>query len=558
LGAGLAEGLAAIHACGLVHRDLKPGNVILAEDGPRIIDFGIARAVGAMTMTTAGAVVGTYAYMSPEQVRGDPAGPASDVFSLGSTLAFAATGRPPFGREPMGTVVYRIATGPPDLAGVPEEGQFRRLVAACLAKAPAARPSLADVLAGLAGPGRGAEDATPPLGQPLPSPPSVGQRGAPMPTLGQRGTPTPTASLDGWSSSDEPARLGRRRTWRLWAPAAAVIALAVAVPLIHGALAAAPTVPVRLAGVYSASRYGFNLPFEIAVDSNHVWVTNGNGNSVTELDAHSGALVRTLSGSRYGFSEPVGIVDDGTHIWVANTTGNSITELNASDGTRLRTLFGRHYNFQGPQIILDDGTHLWVGNASGDSVTELDAGDGAWVRTLSGGSYGFDYPLGIAFDGTHIWVTNFGGDARGNSVTELDASNGAWVRTLSGGDYRFNEPSGVAVDGTHIWVTNPNGNSVTEIDAGSGALIRNLSGGGYRFSMPSGIAVDGAHIWITNITGNSMEELDAGDGSLERTLSGPSYHFDSPNSLVIAGEHVWIGNWHSPGGHGSVTELTLG
>src|SRR5580692_2575725 len=87
LGAGLAEGLAAIHASGLVHRDLKPGNVILAADGPRIIDFGIARAADATTgITTTGVVVGTVAYMSPEQIRGEVAGPASDVFSLGSVL----------------------------------------------------------------------------------------------------------------------------------------------------------------------------------------------------------------------------------------------------------------------------------------------------------------------------------------------------------------------------------------------------------------------------------------------------------------------------------------
>ena len=90
-GGGLAEGLAAIHAHGLVHRDLKPGNVIMAEDGPRIIDLGIARAT---TLTSVGAMVGTFAYMSPEQVRGEPVMPTSDVFSLGSVLAFAATGRP--------------------------------------------------------------------------------------------------------------------------------------------------------------------------------------------------------------------------------------------------------------------------------------------------------------------------------------------------------------------------------------------------------------------------------------------------------------------------------
>jgi DNA-binding beta-propeller fold protein YncE len=542
LGAGLAEGLAAIHACGLVHRDLKPSNVILAEDGPRIIDFGIARSVGASRITTAGAVVGTCAYMSPEQVRGDPGGPASDVFSLGSTMVFAATGRPPFGGEPMLAVMYRIANEPADLTGVPQ-GPFRQLIASCLEKSPAERPDLGVFLPRFTDPG----DAAVRVSQPPPS----------TSPWGQEDTPTRPASPDGWQFSGEAAGPGRRKIWKLWAAAAAVIVLALAVPLIHGALAAAPVVPVRLAGVFSASRYGFDLPYEIAVDSKHVWVTNGNGNSVTELDAGTGAWVRTLSGGRYGFSEPVGIVDDGTHIWVANTTGNSVTELSANDGTWLRTLSGGHYSFRGPQLILNDGTHLWVGNASGDSVTELAAGTGAWVRTLSGRRYGFDYPLGLAFDGAHIWIANFGGDTHGNSVTEVDAGSGAWVRTLSGGGYRFNEPAGIAADGTHIWVTNPNGNSVTEIDASNGALIRNLSGGDYGFNKPSFIAVDGTHIWITNISGNSMEEIDAGDGSLERTLSAPSYQFDSPNSFVIAGDHAWIGNWFSRGGHGSVTELTL-
>ncbi len=152
LGAGLAEGLAAIHACGLVHRDLKPGNVILAADGPRIIDFGIARAADVTGMTAVGAVLGTYAYMSPEQVYGTPAGPASDVFALGSVLAFAAAGQAPFGAESVATLVHRITSEPPDLNAVPDAYGLRELLAACLAKDPADRPSLTDVMARLTRP----------------------------------------------------------------------------------------------------------------------------------------------------------------------------------------------------------------------------------------------------------------------------------------------------------------------------------------------------------------------------------------------------------------------
>ena len=157
LGAGLAEGLAAIHACGLVHRDLKPSNVILADDGPRIIDFGIARAAEASPMTTAGMVVGTYSYMSPEQLRGDVAGSASDVFALGCTLAFAATARITFGDDSIVTVVYRITTEPPDLSGVTEEHGFRELVRDCLSKSPANRPSLATIMDRLAETGTAAQ-----------------------------------------------------------------------------------------------------------------------------------------------------------------------------------------------------------------------------------------------------------------------------------------------------------------------------------------------------------------------------------------------------------------
>jgi serine/threonine protein kinase len=159
LGAGLSEGLAAIHAHGLVHRDLKPGNVIMAEDGPRIIDFGIARAIGATALTSAGAVVGTFAYMSPEQVRADPVMPASDVFSLGSVLVFAATGRTPFGSDTAATVMFRIVSQPPDLADLTDQ-ELRALIEACLAKSPTDRPQLPGVLASLTG--RGALPAAAP------------------------------------------------------------------------------------------------------------------------------------------------------------------------------------------------------------------------------------------------------------------------------------------------------------------------------------------------------------------------------------------------------------
>jgi serine/threonine protein kinase len=147
LAAGLAEGLGAIHAAGIVHRDLKPSNVLLAEDGPRVIDFGISRAAEATMLTGTGVVFGSPSFMSPEQARGLRVGPASDVFSLGAVLTFAATGQGPFGSGSSATLLYRVVFTPPDTSGLAAE--LRPLVERCLAKDPEQRPTTNQILAEL-------------------------------------------------------------------------------------------------------------------------------------------------------------------------------------------------------------------------------------------------------------------------------------------------------------------------------------------------------------------------------------------------------------------------
>ncbi|MER5931881.1 bifunctional serine/threonine-protein kinase/ABC transporter substrate-binding protein [Streptomyces sp. NPDC002054] len=141
LGARLAEALAEVHAAGLVHRDVKPGNILLALDGPRLIDFGIAREAGAPTLTAVDAVIGTPGYLAPEQARtgGPEPSPASDVFSLGCVLVYAATGRGPFGGGHPAAVVFRTVHDDPDLNDLPEP--LRPAVTACLSKTPASRPT---------------------------------------------------------------------------------------------------------------------------------------------------------------------------------------------------------------------------------------------------------------------------------------------------------------------------------------------------------------------------------------------------------------------------------
>ncbi|GAA4934494.1 ABC transporter substrate-binding protein [Streptomyces coeruleoprunus] len=144
LGAGLVEALEAIHGAGLIHRDLKPSNVLLAGDGPRVIDFGISIASEASVLTRTGMVVGTPGFMSPEQVTGRTVGPASDVFALGAVLAFAGTGAAPFGTGSPHSVNFRAVYEEPELGGLPAGTGF---VGRCLAKDPGRRPTVPELLA---------------------------------------------------------------------------------------------------------------------------------------------------------------------------------------------------------------------------------------------------------------------------------------------------------------------------------------------------------------------------------------------------------------------------
>lgn len=150
LGAGIAEALISVQAAGLVHRDLKPSNVLLAADGPRVIDFGIVRASDGYDLTRSGALFGSFEYMCPEQATGEPLGPEGDVFSLGSVLTFAASGHAPFSGSAAATLLYQVVHSAPDLTGVPEP--LDKIINLCLTKDPRLRIT-PDKLAAACAPG---------------------------------------------------------------------------------------------------------------------------------------------------------------------------------------------------------------------------------------------------------------------------------------------------------------------------------------------------------------------------------------------------------------------
>jgi serine/threonine protein kinase len=158
----LAEALTVIHAAGIMHRDLKPSNIILTDAGPKVIDFGIARRQDTTGMTKTGMVVGSMGFMAPEQISGHP-GPAADIFAWGVTVAYAASGRSPFGGGNTHSVLYRIMYGDPDIAAVPDS--LRPLVEAALAKDPQTRPTAQQLLDRLTSASEPAERSTDALTQ---------------------------------------------------------------------------------------------------------------------------------------------------------------------------------------------------------------------------------------------------------------------------------------------------------------------------------------------------------------------------------------------------------
>jgi len=387
LAAGLAESLTAIHAAGVVHRDLKPSNVLLAEDGPRVIDFGISHAAEATSLTRAGLVMGSAGFMSPEQAEGGDVGPPSDVFSLGAVLAFAATGEGPFGTGSTAALVYRVVHSPANLDRVP--GEIRPLAERCLVKDPGQRPTAGDLLAEVGGGQRAAgwlpasltaalsRYATPrpaadaavagPPGSGTPDgPPADAVHWAPTATMASSGrTPAhEAAQATPGDPAARPARRNRRRLAWIAAVTLLVAASASAAAVISAAGGPRPRVPVP------GSRPARSAPAR--------WQLTGGlaaGHSNARLVQLPDGRVLAISGATAsGALTPAAeIYDPGTGRWTQAGTLNDA-----------RVAFGQPSVLPDGDVLVAGGTNV---NVVDDATAELyNPATSQWTLTGSLGT----------------------------------------------------------------------------------------------------------------------------------------------------------------------------
>ncbi|MGO8872953.1 MAG: PQQ-binding-like beta-propeller repeat protein [Acidimicrobiales bacterium] len=307
-----------------------------------------------------------------------------------------------------------------------------------------------------------------------------------------------------------------------------------------GALVLAGAAPaVASASARPADSYGLDAPSSVAVVGSDLFVTNEDGNTVTEVNASSGGFVASISGPGFDFDQPTAIIASGKHLFVANGAGNSVTEFDASSRQLIRTINATAHKLSDPIAMTVERQKLFVLNSAG-SVTEVSTTNGELVGVTTGSQYGFDTPTGIAVAGHVIYVTN----SDGNSVTEISTSGLGYLGTLSGPSYGFSEPTGAAVHGKTLWVTNTTGQSVTEISTKTGQATHVVVN--TNLAMPGPITYGDGYMFTASPPGSSpmISQITASTSSVNWMMcntNGP-YVFNDPQSLVVAGSDLWVIN----------------
>jgi serine/threonine-protein kinase len=492
----VAEALDAAHAAGIVHRDVKPHNVLVEGERAFLSDFGLATALGESGAASSASVVGTVEYMSPEQWRGSRVGPPADVYSLGCVLYESLTGVAPFGRKeddtepemPAGldAVIERaVAKDPGDR--YPSAGALIEAARQVQGAAPAATRVLYD----------GGEHGTAPPRE------------------------RPTVALGG-AAAGEPPRASWRPGERPWpwlgAITAAIAAvMVVLVLLLLGGEDVSVSKPIAVG----------SPPLRIAAASEAIWVTSERDGTLTRLDPASGEKVGEATELGRGIS---GVAVGAGSVWVTDPPRGELLRIDPDSGRTVATI-----DVGGsPGPVVFGGGQVWVADNDGAGVTAVDARGAAVERR---GLLPHAAPLRLAVGAGGLWVSS----ASTGAVRRIDLSSlrhGAPIPVGRG-------PAGVTVARGLVWVANSRGDTVSKVDPSIHAVLGDPIEVGGR---PGGIDAGTSTVWVASAAEDAVTRIDLESG--ERS-GAPIEVGSEPGAVAVGDEAVWVAD----NGEGAVTRI---
>jgi serine/threonine-protein kinase len=494
----VAEALDAAHAAGIVHRDVKPHNILLEDGRAYLSDFGLAKALGDSGVLSEASIVGTVEYMSPEQWRGEKVGPAADVYSLGCVLYEAVTGVAPYARHE--------SESEPKLP----EG-LEAVIERAVSKDPADRYSTAGALIDAA---------------------RKRQSGAPAPTRVLAEPPEqPTMRLgDGPAASSGPADLGEpaEGDMRLRDRLAALPRGWLITPALVAAFIAALFLLLDGGGVsVSAPVHVGTPPLRLTVGEGSVWATSAADGTLSRIDPKTGDLTGKPLPLGAGIS---GVAAGEGSVWVSSPQTGEILHIDpASERVIARISVGGH-----PAAIAVGGGRVWVADGGGAGVTAVNAASGMVFRR---GIEPKVAPLRLAVGAGGLWASS----ASTGTIRRIDLGTTTAGPAIAVG----RGPAGVTVGGGLVWVANSRSDSVSRVDPATRSLLGEPIPVGAR---PGGIDTGTSLIWVANSADGTVSRINIDSGE---SVGGAIKVGPSPGAIVVGEEAVWVAN----NGNGTVTRI---
>jgi streptogramin lyase/predicted Ser/Thr protein kinase len=489
----IAAALDAAHASGIVHRDVKPHNILLEGERAYLTDFGLAKALGDSGVLSGASVVGTAEYMSPEQWRGGRVGPAADIYSLGCVLYESLTGVVPYARK-AGDAEPELPQG------------LDAVIERAVAKDPAERYATAGELIEAA---RKRQGATPAATQVLADP-------ADRPTLGRAGGEgligAPQHRHVGWRGRI--AEAPRQWVGALVAVFVGAIALGV---LLLGDDGPSVSAPVAVG----------DPPLRLAVGAEAVWVTSASNGPLSQVDSETLRLVGRSLNLEKGVS---GVTVGGGSVWVSSPRRGEVIRVDPDT----RRVIDRIEVGGRPGAIVAGGERIWVADDAGGGVTAINAVGG---RIFKRGIPPHVAPLRLAVGAGAVWVSS----ASTGAVRRIDLGSAVVGAPIPAG----RGPAGVAVGGGLVWVANSRSDSVTRIDPATHALVGLPIAVGDR---PGGIDAGTESVWVANSADGTVSRIGIESGETE---GDPVSVGPDPGAIAVGLDAVWVAN----NGDGTVSRI---